>query len=104
MTASERRGLYCMRWGRDRKEVVDVKVPRLRWGGRWRQGLLALSARDGDGSWQVIGEYGRTAGYQVARALNLGATLPPAGDGLRWEFGTVEDNDGSRVVARRVEE
>lgn len=71
----------------------------MRWGGRWKVGLDAKVVEE---DWVEVAEYGRTAGYQVARALNMGAGLPEAGAGKRWEFG-VEERDGKSVVwARKV--
>lgn len=76
-----------------------VRVPRARWGGRWRRELDLLGEVPDDGEWHELAEYGKTTGYQVARELNLAASLPLEGE---LEFGTVDGPDGSQLVVRRV--
>jgi hypothetical protein len=50
-----------------------------------------------------LAEYGRTTGYQVARALNLGTALPEAPEGKRFEFGARVESDGSVLLVRCVD-
>lgn len=78
----------------------EVRVPHARWGGRWLGPLLQVSETvdEDDSSFRFLAEYGTTSAYQVARELNLISSLPAG----KWEFGVVDTEKGSELVARRV--
>lgn len=85
-----------------------VQVPQTRWGGRWKIAMAELGEGSGEGEeredgWVEMCDYGRTVGYQVARALNMGAALPDAGAGKRWEFGVDVGEGRSTLLVRRVD-
>jgi len=83
-------------------EVGVIQVPHVRWGGRWSSGLQGLEECE---DWQEIAEYAGTTSYQVARALNLGASLPEPPEGKRFEFGSRPDaGGGSTLLVRCVDD
>jgi hypothetical protein len=81
---------------------MRTRVPHARWGGRYLKNLQKAVAEDvvTEDEWTDVGEYARTAGYQVARMLNLNAILPQVGPGYRLEFGSRESARGCTLVVR----
>lgn len=66
----------------------------MRWGGgRWRQ---SLAAAPHDGEWHLLATYGRTSGYQIARALGIARQICS----LPWEFGARTLATSSELYAR----
>jgi hypothetical protein len=78
----------------------EIRAPRKRWGGKWRESLNGLVSSGGVGDeWvEVSGDYARTSAYQTARDLNSHLDIPA---GL--EFGSRVNADGtSSLFVRRA--
>lgn len=74
-----------------------VQVPRAT--GRVAWSRERLDAIPDDGRWHALKKCGRTTAYQAARQLNFALDIAPD---LPFEFGAVEEHDGtSTLVARR---
>ena len=84
-------------------EIGVIQVPRVRWGGKWMEGLKRITvAEEQAGDWEEVADYAGTSAYQVARALNLGVAVPAPPEGYNWEFGSRREKSGRSTLLVRV--
>lgn len=79
--------------------MSKIRVPKLRWGGRWLTALNDLDEPCDD--WRELTSYAGTSSYQVARSLNLAQALPEPPKGRAFEFGSRSEPDGSSTLLVR---